>query len=151
MEVADITPLGNTAAVAPVPILLIEDNRSDVRLLTEAFAERGMAVRLLVAQTIKEVYGFMRLLPEGERPRLVIADLSLPIASGHEILRMLGSDPRWQSIQKVVLSSSEREEDRAASFAAGAIAHLVKPCCFDGVLLIADRIRELLAAAKIRV
>jgi CheY-like chemotaxis protein len=145
MEVADITPLG-TPTSPPVPILMVEDNRSDVRLLTEAFIERGMALRLLVASTITEVYGFMRLLPAAERPRLVIADLSLPIASGHEVLRMLASDPRWQAIPKVVLSSSDRAEDLAASQAVGAVAHLVKPACFDGMLLIADRIRELLAA-----
>jgi CheY-like chemotaxis protein len=148
MEVAEVTPPGNPL-LPPAPIMLIEDNRSDVRLLSEAFIERGMAVRLLVAQTIAEVYGFMRLLPETERPRLIIADLSLPIATGHDILRALGSDPRWRQIPKLVLTSSDRDEDRAASVAAGAIAHLVKPAHFDGLLLIADRIRELLAAKQV--
>jgi two-component system response regulator len=144
MEVSDLTPAGAHPS-ATIPILVIEDNLSDVRLMAEGFTERGVPAKLLVARTIREVQGFMRLLPASGLPRLVVVDLSLPIASGHSVLAMLGVDPHWRPIPKVVLSSSCRPEDRTRSLAAGAREHLVKPSTFDEVLGIVDRLRLHLA------
>jgi CheY-like chemotaxis protein len=145
MEVADLTPLGESTSDSPV-VLIIDDNPHDVRLLEEAFRERHVAVRCMVAGTAAEAFGLLQLLATSAAPCLIVIDLSLPIASGHRILRTMATHTQWGRIPKVVLSGSERSADRSASFAAGAVEHLVKPATFDGFLVIVDRLQAYLVA-----
>jgi CheY-like chemotaxis protein len=145
MEVAELTPIDGHPGSAAV-VLLLEDNDDDVRLLEEAFRERRIPVRFVVASTAQQMYGMLRLLPSDSSPRLIILDLALPGASGHDLLRGLVADPQWRRVPKVVLSGSERDSDRTASFAAGAVEHLVKAADFDGFLRIVDLLQAYLAA-----
>jgi chemotaxis family two-component system response regulator Rcp1 len=143
MEVADLTPLGESIGDPPV-VLIIDDHPGDVRLLEEAFRERHVAVRCVVAGTAAEAFGLLHLLSASAAPCLIVIGLSQPIASGHRILRTMATHTQWGHIPKVVLSGSERSADRSASFAAGAVEHLMKPGTFDGYLVIVDRLQAYL-------
>jgi CheY-like chemotaxis protein len=138
MEVSELTPIGEP--VRPHLVVMVEDNPRDVELLTLAFRERRIPVRVISARGGAQLQILLRSLPASDAPRLVIVDLSLPVSSGHAVLEALRNDPRFARTPKVVFTSSDRESDRAASFAAGAVEHLVKPAHFAGFLAVCDRL-----------
>ncbi len=145
MDISESTPTSITAGPATLPlILLVEDNPGDVRLLQEAFTERGIAVRFVTASSARQAAGVRMLLRPPGLPSLIVIDLGLPLVSGHEFLRGLATDPVWRRIPTLVLTSSDRETDRIASIHAGATAHLVKPARFEEYLRLADRLAEYL-------
>ena len=107
-------------------ILLVEDNPADAQLF-----QRGMrgAHHITVAQTGAEALD--RLSQRGKfqnnvRPDIVVADLNLPIMSGHEVIKAIKSNPSLRSIPIIVLSSSSRSDDVQGAYDLGACAYLVK-------------------------
>ncbi|MBA2479942.1 MAG: response regulator [Planctomycetes bacterium] len=140
MDISETTPMG-TPSLASLPlVMLVEDNPHDVQLLQEAFRERGIYLRFLVADCAQKAFGVLRLFPASGLPCLIILDLSLPIVSGHTLLRDFARNPTWTPIPKIVLTSSERESDRVVSLASGAAAHIVKPATFDQYLGLVDQL-----------
>ena len=141
MDISDSTPIGLSATSdrSNLPlILLVEDNPGDVQLLQEAFLERHIPVRFVTASSASQASGLRMLLRSPALPSLIVMDLGLPMVSGHDLLRGFATDPHWCRIPSLVLTSSDRESDRAASKSAGATAHLIKPASYDEYLRLAD-------------
>jgi two-component system response regulator len=63
----------------------------------------------------------------GGRPQLVLLDLKMPRMDGLEVLRRIRADAVAADLPVVVLTSSERPEDREAAVAAGATWFVCKP------------------------
>ena len=117
---------------APVPfeILLVEDNRGDVRLTRDAMREARILHNLTVAKDGVEALEILR--REGQhadalRPDLIILDLNLPRMDGREVLATLKSDALLKSIPVVMLTSSATEHDIASSYELGANCYVTKP------------------------
>jgi CheY-like chemotaxis protein len=144
MDISETTPMGTLSQGALPLVMLVEDNPQDVHLLQEAFRERGDRVRFLVADSAHKAFGVLRLFPTSNLPCLIIIDLSLPIVPGHALLRDFNRNDPLRAIPKIVLTSSERDSDRVASLAAGAVAHIIKPATFSDYLLLVDRLRTYL-------
>jgi CheY-like chemotaxis protein len=143
MDVAELTPLGEDGAKFPV-VFVVDHDLWAVDLLQEAFTERRINVRFVVASSAEEARHLMKRMPADLLPRLAIVDLSSPDSPGHELMRELAHRPAWRAVPKVVFAASDSE--RAASFAAGAVEHLVKPTEFDDWLQAVDRVQAYLAA-----
>ena len=107
------------------PILLIEDNPTDIELARRAFGRE----RLVVAEDGDEAMAYLwgRARDTIGMPALTLLDLKLPGCSGIEVLRQLRADARTQRIPVVVLSSSSEESDIAAAYDAGANSYIRKP------------------------
>jgi CheY-like chemotaxis protein len=60
-------------------------------------------------------------------PGLVLLDLNLPYWSGFEVLEWIRQQPRLRRVPVVVLTSSNRADDIARAYDAGANGYLVKP------------------------
>ncbi len=67
-------------------------------------------------------------------PKLVLLDLKLPKLDGLEVLQALRSQPVFQAMPIVVLSSSRELSDVRRSYELGANSFVVKPVQFDQYL-----------------
>ena len=118
----------------PIEILLVEDNPGDVRLTREALKDAKVHNNLHVVNDGVRAIEFLR--REGEyggavRPDLILLDLNLPRMSGREVLREIKSDPELLQIPVVVLTSSQAEQDIAASYELHANCFITKPVDLD--------------------
>ncbi|HJU00875.1 MAG TPA: response regulator [Actinomycetes bacterium] len=111
-------------------VLLVEDDPDHVFLVRRALADvAGTEVTVEVAgdgEQAVERLARSRFGPGG-RPQLVLLDLRMPRMDGLEVLRRIRADEATAELPVVVLTSSERPEDREAAVAAGASWFVCKP------------------------
>lgn len=120
-----------------VEILIVEDNDSDLELTLRALRKANLTNKVLALRDGTQALDY--LFGEGEyegrdvnsHPRVVLLDLKLPKVNGTEVLRRMKSDPRTATVPVVVLTSSNEERDRLASYQLGANSFIVKPVEFD--------------------
>lgn len=120
-----------------VDILLVEDNRSDVRLTGEAFQEVNASVRLTVAYDGDQALSLLRRQGphrEAPRPQLILLDLNLPRKDGREVLAEVKSDPELRRIPVIVLTTSHADLDVRCAYDLHANCYLRKPLDFAGLI-----------------
>jgi CheY-like chemotaxis protein len=119
-------------------LLYIEDNPSNVRLVTRILARRP-GIQLLCAET-----GALGLeMAREHRPDLILLDLHLPDSHGSEVLARLAADPRTGAIPVVMLSADAVPGIRTEMLAAGARAFVTKPLEVRAFLGVVDQFLEL--------
>jgi CheY-like chemotaxis protein len=121
-------------ALAPIDILLVEDDPGDVLMTREAFEHHKIRNALHVASDGVEALRFLRRegpFAEAPRPGLVLLDLNLPRKDGREVLGEIKQDPALRTIPVVVLTTSEAEEDILRSYDLHANAYVTKPVDFE--------------------
>jgi CheY-like chemotaxis protein len=109
---------------------MVEDDPGDVLLTREALEESKLLHRLEVIDNGADAVERLLGLNESERPDLILLDLNLPRLSGQEVLARLKSDDRTASIPVVILTTSDAEDDVAASYGLHANAYVCKPVDF---------------------
>ena len=127
----------------PIEILLVEDNPGDVRLTEKAFEEGSLANDLDVVTDGVEAIRYLRQedeYAEKSLPDIVLLDLNLPKKNGDEVLEDIKTDDDLKHLPVVILTSSEAEEDIAATYNKHANAYLTKPVDFDGFTDIVNQI-----------
>ena len=118
----------------PADILLVEDNKGDVRLLQEAFKDGKIVVNLHVVGDGVEALAFLH--REGKhkdapRPDMILLDLNLPKKDGREVLSEVKNDVKLKRIPIVVLTTSSSGEDILRSYDAYANCYITKPVDMD--------------------
>ena len=113
-------------------ILLAEDDDDDVDLLMDFLQELPESPEVVVINKGDKVISFLENLPETSLPRLIILDYNLPSVSGFEILSALSQDKKYQSIPKIIWSTSNSSHFESQCLAKGAAAYFVKPADLDG-------------------
>ena len=119
------------------PILLVEDEADDARLVAEALHEANASRELLRVADADEALALLNRRPpyeEAPTPALVLLDLNLPRTGGLDVLAALKGDPELRRIPVVVLTSSAARSDILAAYAAHANAYLRKPVGFDALV-----------------
>jgi CheY-like chemotaxis protein len=101
-----------------IPLLLIEDNSGDIRLVREAFHDSKISVCIHASSDGVDAMAFLN--REGvhvlaPRPDIILLDLNLPRMDGREVFRRVKSDDDLKTIPVIILSSSEAEADIAIS------------------------------------
>ena len=113
----------------PLHILLVEDNPQDEKLTLRALAKVNLANRVQVARDGQQALDLL-LDPAQELPAAVLLDLGLPRISGLDVLAAIRADPRTRLLPVAILTSSDEERDRLASYAGGANSFIRKPVDF---------------------
>jgi two-component system response regulator len=113
------------------PILLVEDDATDVTVALRAFRKHGLGERVVVARDGQEALDYLGLSDgpdagEPILPRVIFLDLKMPRVDGFEVLRTVRSDERLAGVPVVVISSSERDKDIEASYRLGANSYVRK-------------------------
>jgi CheY-like chemotaxis protein len=111
-------------------VLLVEDDEDHVFLVRRALRDlEHVAVTVQVAsngeQALEEL-GRVRFDP-GSLPHLILLDLRIPRVDGLEVLRRIRADTGLQALPVVVLTSSERDDDREGALRLGATWFVCKP------------------------
>jgi CheY-like chemotaxis protein len=117
-------------------ILLVEDNSQDEKLILRALHKVNLINQVDVVRDGQQALDY--LFREGEFadragddfPTIVLLDIGLPRVSGLEVLKRLRNDPRTRLQPIVILTSSDEERDRLASYEDGANSFVRKPLDF---------------------
>ena len=129
-----------------IDILLVEDNPDHVILTRKALEDYSVANKIYVAEDGEEALDFVYHRGEyangsnAPRPGLMLLDVRLPKVDGFEVLKQLKSDPEYNSIPIVMLTTSSQDEEVAKGYAEGANSYVTKPVRFDEF---ADKVRNI--------
>ncbi len=115
------TLLANTPAMPKPKILVIEDERPLVEVLTYNLEREGFDV--LAAYDGQEGLRQAQL----KLPDLIVLDLMLPFKPGLEVCRELRTGVRTREIPIVMLTAKAEESDELVGFAMGADDYVTKP------------------------
>ena len=107
-------------------ILLVEDDEVDALTVRRAFRELKVTNPLVQRSNGEEALHFLRETPHAA-PCLILLDLNMPVMNGIEFLQVIKRHPHWRRIPAVVLTTSEEEQDRIASFDLSVAGYMAKP------------------------
>lgn len=132
----------------PMPsILLVEDDEVDVEAIRRVFSKRRIANPLYVAH---DGLTALRML-HGEdnfnavrKPCVVLLDLNMPRMNGLEFLDHLRHDADWKDSVVFVLTTSNNDRDRMASYAKHVAGYLLKADADDEFSQLVRELRPVL-------
>jgi PAS domain S-box-containing protein len=109
------------APVAPVRVLVVDDNRDSAESLAMVLALDGHETCCAYdgVQALDEIAGF--------HPQLVLLDIGLPRMNGYDVCRAARRTNGSSAVSIVALTGWGQEDDRQETQAAGFDAHFVKP------------------------
>lgn len=110
------------ASTAPRTALVVEDDGDIGQLLVFILEREGFLVTLL-----RDGRQALARIAQGDPTRLVMLDVMLPHATGHELLAALRSHADWKSVPVVMLTAKSQEGDIVRALDAGANDYMVKP------------------------
>jgi hypothetical protein len=123
------------------PILIVEDNPTDLDLTLRAFAAKRLSNPILVARDGEEALKYMEGWEKGEPwPVVILLDLNLPKIHGLDVLQKFKSHPEFKTIPVVVLTTSTESSDLKTAYQSGANSYIVKPVNFEKFLDVASNI-----------
>ena len=117
-------------------ILLVEDNPDDEALTLRALGKTNILNEVVVARDGVEAWNLL----SGTGPyvnhqpilipQLILLDLKLPKLDGLGLLQRIRNDERTRLLPVVILTSSNEESDRVATYGLGANSYVRKPVDF---------------------
>lgn len=119
------------------PILLVEDNPQDEKLVLRVLRKVNLANQVDVARDGQQALDYLFQTGEfasragAEQPAIVMLDISLPKVSGLEVLQRVRANKSTQLVPIVMLTSSDDERDRMTSYTDGANSFVRKPLDFS--------------------
>ena len=103
-------------------VLVVEDS-STMRSLIAGTVEEIAGTKVFEAETGFEA---LRILPK-EQIDLIITDINMPDINGLEIIHFVKTNPNYQQIPIIIVTTERGEEDRKKALALGASEYITKP------------------------
>jgi two-component system cell cycle response regulator DivK len=103
-------------------ILVADDDADNRRIMQLALSAAGYDVRL--ARDGREAISSA----ENDRPDLIVMDLSMPVLSGWEAVKLLKADPALSGIPVLAYTAHAMSGDERLAREAGCDGYLSKPC-----------------------
>lgn len=118
-------------------ILLVEDNRADIRLIKEVFKDFTILNEIHVVRD--GIAAMDYLYKKGNyknapRPDLVLLDLNLPLKDGREVLVEIKENEDLKSIPVIILTTSSSPEDIEEAYKHYASCYITKPANLDNFI-----------------
>jgi len=107
--------------MAGEPILIVDDNPLNMKLLSFLLAKRGYDVRC--AATGEEALELLQKF----RPTLILMDMQMPGIDGFELTRRLKADPATRGIVVIAVTAYAMKGDEQRVREAGCDGYLAKP------------------------
>jgi CheY-like chemotaxis protein len=127
-------------------IFLAEDNAGDIELVREALREHHIEHELTLARDGMAAKAYIERLGTvsgAPIPDILLLDLNLPKAEGHELFSMFRANPCCTQTPVIVVTSSNAPKDRERAEALGAAHYFRKPCDLEQFLELGSVIRRL--------
>lgn len=128
-------------------ILYAEDQPDDIFFLQYAFAKAGITHRLNVVTDGENAINYLAKAPPftdrelHPDPCLILLDINLPKRNGHEVLQWIRSQPHFQPVPVVMLTSSNHPEDVKKARLFNADDYFVKCMKIPDMVKLANDIR----------
>jgi CheY-like chemotaxis protein len=117
--------------LAPLTILLVEDDLADQKLIKISLRNEKIANDLCTVRTGEEGIDFLyrrgNYSDGTPQPDLILLDLNMPGMGGKEFLRRIKEDEKLKQIPVVILTTSEAEKDIIDSYKLQASGYVHKP------------------------
>jgi CheY-like chemotaxis protein len=107
--------------MAAIPILIVDDNPSNTKLLAFLLTTKGYEVR--TAGNANEVIATLA----QWTPRLILMDIQLPGMDGLTLTRQLKADPATSHIPIIAATAYAMKGDEQRALAAGCNGYISKP------------------------
>jgi len=120
--------------VRSLDLLLVEDNDADTHLTVTALRDALVPTRIHLVKDGEDAIAFLKQTgahTEAPTPDLVLLDLNLSGLDGFQVLAEMKADPSLKKIPVIVISGSDRTEDRARAYELQAAGYLAKPAELD--------------------
>jgi two-component system, sensor histidine kinase and response regulator len=135
------TPTGPTlkpAVIRDTPVLIVDDNATNCRILREMLGNWGM--RPTTAESVREALPLLRGAHQaGEPYAMVLTDANMPDVDGFTLAKQIKDDPMLGSTIIMMLTSGDRHGDVTRCEELGLAAYLLKPIkqseLFDAIVL----------------
>jgi len=130
------------------PILYAEDEENDAFFLKRAFKQASISHPLVVVSDGQEAIDYCsgggRYTNRQEHPLpcLLLLDLNMPRKSGLEVLEWIRRDHAIRTLPVIILTSSLQDSDIHRAYIHGANAYLAKPSQPDGLLAVAQSVKD---------
>ena len=105
----------------PTPILIVDDNPSNTKLLAFLLTSKGYEIR--TAASADEAIAVIA----HWRTRLILMDIQLPGMDGLTLTRQLKADPATRDIAIIAATAYAMKGDEERALAAGCNGYLTKP------------------------
>ncbi|MBA3686529.1 MAG: response regulator [Planctomycetes bacterium] len=124
-------------------IMYVDDNLADLALVQCALEEVGTEVHYHPMADSAAVCDCLLTMAEGcgvPPPDLILLDLNMPRVSGLDVLDCIRHHERTHDLSVVMMTTSNRSEDRQACRLHGADDYVVKPTSYQDLV---DMLRKL--------
>lgn len=118
-------------------ILLAEDDEDDQDLIRMAFSRVDGNYDFEIVNNGQAVLD--ALTSSEKMPCLIILDLNMPKLNGLQTLIALTNDPKFQNVPKVILTTSDNDDNKRKSLSHGAADYFVKPASMKDLVATAQR------------
>ena len=129
-------------------ILLIEDNPDDFEATGRSFEKAGVENPLHWCSSGQDGLDYLQQRGKYaetagvERPALILLDLNMAGLDGRALLEIVKQDQELRRIPVVILTTSTDARDIDRCYELGASTYIQKPVDFDGLIRVAEIIRE---------
>jgi CheY-like chemotaxis protein len=110
-----------------VVVLYADDDIDDKEWISEACKEINCSFDLKFVNNGKEVLEYLSCASNGTESSLIVLDLNMPELDGRQTLKTLKTNPTYQHIPVVIVSTSSNKLDKEICHRLGAALYLTKP------------------------
>jgi CheY-like chemotaxis protein len=121
-------------------ILMADDDAEDLELIEEAILNEEPGAKLKKFFNGHSAIEYLHSVPDEELPCLIVLDYNMPELKGSEVLSFMKSKKRYDTIPKVVLSTSNAYMHQYECMNNGASEYIVKPDSMKGMELLAKKL-----------
>lgn len=108
-------------------IIFGEDDIDDIDFLKETFSVLDNSFDLLFIDKGRKLLAMLEALADNELPCLLVLDYNIPELNGAEILEHLKLNDRYNSIPKIIWSTSGSDTYKNKCLELGAVDYVIKP------------------------
>lgn len=121
-------------------ILLVEDDKVDIKSVKRAFNELHITNPLAVTHNGEEALKYLGK-KSNNLPTLILLDLKMPRMNGLELLKIIKEDDEFKKIPVIALTTSDEDKDKTDSFKFGVSGYMVKPVNYKDFVEVIRTIR----------
>ena len=109
-------------------VLVVDDSKA-IRQIEKKYLEE-MGFEVIEAEHGEEA---LKILEENSDIKLIILDWHMPVMNGYEFLKKVRSNPKWNDIKIMMVTTENQQKSVIDAIMAGANEYLMKP--FDKEML----------------